>query len=143
MTGYMQLDAILNSEFAQKLYQITAARTDLSGSMDLEPDHPRVIEICKEILMACKKKKILTSVGGAIQPTIIRTLLEDLNSDFINTRHMVIKREILKNDPEDILKKHLEFEVYLYEYLSNTKNPIRKMIHKKRYQILKERLLKC
>ncbi|GIX43255.1 MAG: aldolase [Leptospiraceae bacterium] len=143
ITGYMQLDSILNLEYAKKLYQITAARTDLSGSMDLLPDNPRVIEICKEILLSCKKKNILTSVGGAIQPAIIKNLLEELDSDFINTRHMVIRSDILKNDPEFILRKHLEFEVELYKFLSKTIDPIRKKIHTNRYNVLKERLLKC
>jgi len=142
MTGYMQLDAILNSKYANHLCQITAARTDLSGSMELEPDHPRVIEICKEILVACKKKNFLTSVGGAIQPSIIEMLVYELESDFINTRHMVLERETLKKDPVNILKKHLEFEVFLYEYLSKTEDPIRKQIHTNRYKVLKERLFK-
>lgn len=141
MTGYMQLDAILNSPFIDYISQITAARTDLSGSMDLEPDHIRVIEICKEILLSIKKKNILTSVGGAIQPGIIEKLVKELDSDMINTRNMVIDRKTLLKQPKEILKKNLEFELQLYEFLSKTNDPIRKEIHYKRYKVLEKRLL--
>ncbi len=142
ITAYMQLDAILNSPYIQYITQITAARTDLSGSMELDPDHTRVIEICKEIINSVKKKNIQTSVGGAIHPKIIKTLIVELNSDFINTRHMVIEVKSLKQDPEKILRKHLNSEILLYQYLSNTDDPIRKKIHTHRYKILQKRLEK-
>lgn len=140
ITGYMQLNAILNNPYADHLSQITAARTDFSNSMSLDPDHPRVIELCREIILNCKKKGIATSLGGSIHLGIIRVLCKEIPSDYINTRHLVIKREILSTDPEKILKKHLEFELLLYEYLSNSTNSIRSKIHKERYNILKKRL---
>ncbi len=140
ITGYMQLDAILNHPSAGYLSQITAARTDLSNSLGLEPDHQKVIEMCKEIIYHSKRKGILTSIGGSIHPGIVNLLIQEIPSNFINTRHMVIYREILSQNPELILRKHLEFELTLYEFLSNSKNPIRSKIHSLRYSILKKRL---
>lgn len=140
ITGYMQLDAILNHSSAIYLSQITAARTDLSNSIGLRPDHCKVIEMCKEIIYHSKRKGILTSIGGTIHPGIVNLLIQEIPSDFINTRHMVIRREILAQNPQEILRKHLEFEVTLYEFLSNSKNPLRSKIHFSRYNILKKRL---
>ncbi|MDW7976193.1 MAG: aldolase [Leptospiraceae bacterium] len=140
ITGYMQLNGILNSEYIKDIHQITAARTDLSGSLELHPDDQRVIEICKEIILNTKKKNITTSLGGAIHPKIISVLVQEIPSDFINTRHLIIKREALLKNSSAILARHLEFELFLYELLSSTKDPIRKKIHQKRYNILKERL---
>ncbi|MFN3605117.1 MAG: aldolase/citrate lyase family protein [Leptonema sp. (in: bacteria)] len=141
ITGYMQLNAILNNPYAKSLTQITAARTDFSNSMGLDADHPKVIELCKEIIINCKKKGIETSIGGSIHSGIIESLSREIPSDFINTRHMVIVREILAKNPVPILKKHLEFEILLYEFLSSSKNPLRRKIHSERYHILRKRLL--
>ncbi len=142
ITGYMQIDAILNSISAKRLHKITAARTDLSGSLGVEPDHPRVIEICKEIINYCKRKNIYSSLGGSIQPSVIEYLISEIASDFINTRHMVIYRKTLQKNPVQILIQNLTFEVELYEYLSHTKDIIRSQIHKKRYETLINRINK-
>lgn len=141
ITAYMQLDSILHSEYIQDITHITAARTDLSGSLSLSPDDSRVMEICKEIILQTKRKGIPTSLGGNIHPKIITYLVETIDSDFINTRHMIIKRDYLQNDPVSLLKQHLEFELLLYEYFVRISSPFRRNLHQKRKLTLQNRLL--
>lgn len=117
--GFAQMNAILSAPEARELDQITAARTDLSGSMELSPDNERVLEICSVICARAREHELDTSVGGAIQPAIAQRIKEAVNPDTMNTRHMVMSCRIpVAGDAAAMVRQHLEFESRLYDRLS-------------------------
>ena len=116
--GFNQMNEILSSPDARELVQITAARTDLSGSMNLKPDHERVLEICSVIAARARENDIRTSVGGAIHPGIIEDLMGQVNSDTVNTRHMVLSCAAIRVQSARKVQNNLEFEASLYDWLA-------------------------
>lgn len=142
ITGYNQMHSIINHPLAVGLKQVTAARTDLSGSLDLDPDDEYVLSLCADIVIACSSKGWITSVGGAIHPGIIETLIERIPSDRVNTRHMVISCQDIVNEPRQSLIENLKFEIFLYRALSEDLSNEKRQQHKERALTLENRLKK-
>lgn len=137
ITAYRSIDSILSAKEARELNQITAARTDLSGSMNLQPDDPDVLECCTIIVARSKEFELKTSIGGAIHSGIIEKLIRKCTPDTINTRHMVISAQI--KQPAQQLEKMLQFEHELYRYLASL--PENKYLIE-RVRIIEERMKK-
>ncbi|MBI39451.1 MAG: aldolase [Leptospiraceae bacterium] len=142
VTAFQNMDAILTSPARKELRQVTAARTDLSGSMDRSPDDPEVLEACSLIVARCQEYELRTSVGGAVHPGIIETLVHRIAPDTINTRHMVISRAALREDATGHLTRCLEFELELYRYLATIPG-IRQEAYSNRVQLLSARMKKA
>ncbi len=142
ITGYRQMHEILAEPAAGRLQQVTAARTDLSGSMKLHPDDDTVLATCAEIVQTCKAQGILTSVGGAIHPGIIDTLIDRIRPDRVNTRHMVLSCDDIAQDPQRSLVENLRFEIELYRALAADPCNEKRQLHGRRYEVLSERLQK-
>ena len=142
ITGYRQMHDILAEPLAAGLHQVTAARTDLSGSMGLHPDDDRVLAVCEDIVQTCRAQGLVTSVGGAIHPGIIDTLIERIASDRVNTRHMVLSCRDIARDPKRSLMENLRFEIDLYRALGSDPFNEKRDLHLKRYEVLSERLQK-
>ena len=139
ITCFTNMNSILASPYARELDQITAARTDLSGSMDLAPDNERVLEICSVMIARARENDLRTSVGGAIHPGIIRKIIESVNPDTINTRHMVMNCKALEKAPEEMVVRNLQFEVDFYEYLA-TLPGIRQKLNSDRASVIRKRI---
>ncbi|MBI3395554.1 MAG: aldolase, partial [Spirochaetia bacterium] len=142
ITAFQNMNSILGAPEAKELVQVTAARSDLSGSMDLSPDDERVLEICSVIIARCREYDLRTSVGGGIHPGITMRIIDEISPDTINTRHMVMRSSVLRKDPEAIAAKHLYFEVDLYRYLS-TMPSVRQRAYAERARIIEMRLQKA
>ncbi len=134
------LQEILKSREIGEITQITAARSDLSASMQLEADHPQVIESCAQIVRLAKEQDLRTSVGGGIQPQIVPTLLEQVGPDYVNTRHLMIDCKNLQRDAAETIKECIHFELELYRYLA-TQPSRRKEHYQKRVAIIRERIV--
>lgn len=141
ITAVQNLDSILTSNARRELKQITAARTDLSGSMNRLPDDNEVMEACGLIVARCQEYELRTSVGGAIHPGIIESLVGRIEPDTINTRHMVISRQALRKDATGHLTACLEFELQLYRHLSTIPG-IRQEAYSRRVELLSARMRK-
>jgi hypothetical protein len=141
ITAFRNMDAILASEWARELSQVTAARTDLSGSMELPADAPEVMEACGLIVARCQEHELRTSVGGAIHPGIIDDLVHRIAPDTINTRHMVLSRSALREDASGHLTSALLFERDLYRHLSTIPG-IRQEAYRNRVELISARLNK-
>lgn len=139
--GLANLNEIINRPEASEIQRFTAARTDLSGSMDLPPDHPNVSAACKIIVENAREKGKETSVGGAIRSSSISMILKDIDPDQINTRHMVMESKVLSQDPELVLRKNLEFEILLYESMANVATE-KSDSYKRRAAVIRTRLEK-
>ncbi len=137
--GFHNMNSIFALAEIHEISRITAARTDLSGSMDLPPDHTSVLEICSVIVARSRELEMETSVGGAIHAAIVPALLEQINPHTINTRHMVLESRALKERGTDLVNRNLEFEQELYAYLSSLPGP-RQKAHGERARIIGERL---
>lgn len=140
ITGFQNMNSILGSAEARELVQVTAARSDLSGSMDTSPDDERVLEICSVIVARCRENELRTSVGGGIHPAVARRIINEINPDTINTRHMVISSSALRNEPSVVVERHLYFEIELYRYLS-TMPSCRQSAYAKRAETIAARMV--
>ena len=134
-------DILFLKEFSE-LSQVTAARTDLSGSMNLEVSNPKVTKACSMIVKKIQAKKISTSVGGKILPNSFIEIANKIQPDFVNTRHMLLSvRELLdlKGNPLEVIKENLLFECLLYEHLYSL-FPSRRADYQKRIETILLRL---
>ncbi len=138
-TAFNRMTEILNSEFAQELVQVTAARTDLSGSLHISPEHDIVFELCTHIVSRCREYGLRTSVGGAIKSVSIDRIVNQVGPDTVNTRHMVMDAAVLVRDPVAVLEKNLMWEVHLYQYLASFPST-KQATHKRRAELLLERM---
>lgn len=137
--GYQNLDSILSSPAISSVGRITAARSDLSESMNLDPDHPDVLKTCRDIILRVREKGIESSLGGSVHPGNIESIIETIQPDMVNTRNMLMNVEGLKEDPVVLLREFLEFEINLYKNLSHL--PLeRSDMHHRRIDIIENRL---
>ncbi|MBL8019077.1 MAG: aldolase [Leptospirales bacterium] len=139
VTAFNRMSDILSSEGAQELVQVTAARTDLSGSLRVPADHEIIFDLCSHIVARSKEYGLRTSVGGAIKSATIERIVSEIEPDTVNTRHMVMDANLLASKPVEILEKHLMFEVHLYQYLAMFSGP-RQASHQKRAEVLLDRM---
>ncbi len=137
--GFTNMNAILASPEAAELHQITAARTDLSGSMNLEADHERVVEICSVIVARARENELRTSVGGGIHPGAVTKILSQVNPNWVNTRHMVMESKRLRAEPAEMVRRNLTFEAGLCEYMSAV-STLRREAYLERARVIRKRL---
>ena len=143
ITGFQNMNEILSSPEARELDQVTAARSDLSGSMDLSPDHPRVLEVCALIVARCRENDLRTSVGGGIHPEIAETLIQTVPPENINTRHMVLSCGEMRGPGRaaECVEHGLLFELELSKYLAAMPSD-RQKAHLARAETIHQRLQK-
>ena len=141
-TAFENLESIVSTQEFLQLSQITAARSDLSGSMGLEPDDAQVFDICSVFTAVARRHGLRTSVGGGIHPSIVDKIVEIINPDTVNTRHMVMNAGILRQEPESVTLAHLSFESELYCQLANSM-PSRRDDFSRRAYIIRQRMEAC
>ena len=141
ITGYRNLVDILDSPFLSELDQITAARSDLSASMNLSPDDKEVTRVTKNIVAQAKARNLKTSVGGTITKKNFDMIRESIQPDFINSRHIVVDlAELDSNVPgEEIAEAMLSMEMELYEIFAKS-FPEKSYHYKNRIETNRERI---
>lgn len=140
ITGYRNIMEIMDSRFFEELDQVTAARSDLSASMELIPDDEEVMKVTKNIVKLSKERGKLTSVGGTITKANFRKIAEEILPNKINSRHVaVLARESLEKDPEEVAEAMLSFEIELYDLLGELK-PEKSFYYKNRIETNRERI---
>lgn len=139
ITGYRNLLEITDSPSFNEIQSVTAARSDLSASMNLKPDDVEVMRITKQIVKTSKERGKRTSVGGTITNKNFYTILEEIQPDQINSRHVAVDLKTIKEkNLEDVPNAMLNFEIELYELFSVIK-PEKSLHYKNRIEINKER----
>ena len=133
------LDEILSIPEAASLNQITAARSDLSSSMDTSADDDDVHDACLRIVERARNSGFRTSVGGAIHPGNVKKIVQSIMPDLLNTRNMVMDTAYLMDTPTDTVSRCLTFEADLYSYLSDMPGE-RQKSYEKRVQTIHNRL---
>lgn len=140
ITGYRNILEIADSESFADLNSVTAARSDLSSSMDMHPDDPEVMRVTKQIVRISRERGKRTSVGGTITKSNFDVIAETIQPDTINSRHVAVDlKKIgdsgLKNVPENMLL----FEMDLFDLLSRFK-PERGNYYRNRIEVNRERI---
>jgi hypothetical protein len=140
ITGYRNILEILDSEFFQELDNVTAARSDLSASMNLNPDDPEVMRVTTQIIKMAKERGKKTSVGGTITKANFFKIAETVKPDQINSRHIMVDvKGVLEKKILDIAEIMLSFEMDLYSLLSEVK-PDKSYYYQNRIELNRERI---
>ncbi|MBX7059671.1 MAG: aldolase [Leptospirales bacterium] len=139
IVGFRNLNEILKSAEARELDQLTAARSDLSGSMGLSADDDRVLELCSIIVAHARENDLRTSVGGGIHTPAVERIIERVRPETVNTRHMVMPCRALLGRVNEGVERNLEFEVKLYQYLASMPSPRQKR-HGERARVIASRM---
>ncbi|TGN20674.1 aldolase [Leptospira idonii] len=140
ITGYRNLLDIFDSAAFGDLQQVTAARSDLSASMDKKPDDPEVTRVSKKIIQEAKSRNKITSVGGTITKNNLGSIATDIAPDFINSRHvMVDTKQTMEIGAADVAECMLVFEMDLYELFSKA-FPEKGFYYRNRVEINRERI---
>lgn len=140
ITGYRNLMDIFDSASFQDLEQVTAARSDLSASMDKKPDDKEVTRVAKKIISEAKSRGKKTSVGGTITKTNFDLIANEIEPDYINSRHvMVDTKKAMSLGGVDVAECMLLFEMDLFEFFSKT-FPEKGYYYRNRVEINRERI---
>ena len=155
ITALQKLDDILALPETREINQITAARSDLSASMEMEMGNelsasdPQVITNCRHIMQRAKEYDIAISVGGQLTPSVAPHLIEEIQPKFLNSRHMVLDvqgfQEKQANPTEEAppivlaVMENLQFENRLYQ-LMGEHFALKSEHYEKRIAVLEERL---
>lgn len=140
ITGYRNILEIADSNSFNDLNSVTAARSDLSASMDMHPDDPEVMRVTTQIVKISKDRGKRTSVGGTITKSNFEMIAGTVQPDTINSRHIAVDLQKisacgLKNVPENMLS----FEMDIFDLLGQLK-PERINYYKNRIEVNRERI---
>lgn len=140
ITGYRNLLEIADSKSFKEIDSVTAARSDLSGSMDMSPDDPEVMRVTGQIVKLSHERGKRTSVGGTITNKNFYKIIEEINPDQINSRHIAVDLNRVKSENlTEVPDAMLTFEMELYDWLAEFK-PERAFYYKNRIEINRERI---
>ena len=140
ITGYRNIIEIADSKSFADLQNVTAARSDLSASMDMAPDDPEVMRVTSQIIRIGKERGKNTSVGGTITKSNFYTIAGQISPDVINSRHIAVSLSTIEEKKlSDVPDAMLFFEIELYDLLSHFK-PERAFYYQNRISINRERL---
>ncbi|MCB1159502.1 MAG: aldolase [Leptospiraceae bacterium] len=140
ITGYRNIMEIVDSKFFEELDDITAARSDLSASMNLVPDDPEVMRVTSQIVKISRSKGKGTCVGGTITRQNFAAIAEGIVPDMINSRHIIVNVEKAKKvGLNEVPEAMLEFEMDLFSVLGLLK-PEKHYYYNNRIELNRERL---
>jgi hypothetical protein len=140
ITGYKNYMDILDSQVLGDLDQITAARSDLSASMNAKPDDPSVTRVARNIIKMAQARGLKTSVGGTITKKNFDLIRSEIAPDFINSRHIIVDIKKLGDIPgEEIAEAMLSLEIELFEIFAK-EFPEKSFYYKNRIETNRERI---
>jgi hypothetical protein len=139
-TAVRNLDEMLHSKAAAKLYQITIGRSDLSKSMHLAVDDAEVLNAARQAIKKINRYGIITSIGGGVTVENVAHLAKDMPMNKLNTRHIVFSNnKAFQLNPGKHFYQGMMFERSLYHALMS-EFPERKIFYEKRENVLKVRM---
>lgn len=143
--AFTNLDDILKVLNIGLIDKITLGRVDMSGSLGLnrnEINCDKMYEIAQVLFTICKKKNLLTAMGGGIAVEaipFIRKLVRKKLLDFYETRKIVFRTAQVKGKEAEGIVLANKFELL---WLQNKHNYYDKICHEddKRIMMLKTRI---
>lgn len=141
ITAYRNLMEIMDSPFIQELDSITAARSDLSSSMNLKPDDKEVTKVTAKIVKIAKEAGLKTSVGGTITKKNFSRIVEEIQPHYINSRHVMVEiSKIPRNmSGEEVAEAMLLLELEIYDRFKKM-FPEKSFLYKNRIETNQERI---
>ncbi|HOP62133.1 MAG TPA: aldolase [Spirochaetota bacterium] len=140
ITGYRNIMEIADSPSFEDLASVTAARSDLSASMDMKPDDPEVMRVSTQIIKIARDRGKRTSVGGTITRSNFEDIAEIIRPDMINSRHVAVDLKRLSGSGmNNAAENMLSFEMDLFDLLGQLK-PGREFYYKNRIEVNRERI---
>lgn len=144
-TAYENIEDILNSEYSKYLIGVVVGRSDFTKSFDMdksEVDSEFINEKVRNIMISCKKRNLLTTLGGNISiksSNFIKLLHKDNLLNRIETRNVVIKLtdENIEN-MDSVISEALKFEMNWMYFKSDNYLSIGKS-YQERADIIKRR----
>jgi len=137
VTAVEKIRDIFGCPWFKSVEKVTVGRSDLSSSMGLPVDSAEVIRATIYILSLAKKSGKTTSVGGQINPENAKLIRNSIESDTVNTRHMVIctASDDISRDVSLGLEWEMDFYKYLYELF-----PFRRKLYLSRIDSIESRI---
>lgn len=140
ITGYRNILEIADSKAFEELNNVTAARSDLSASMDLSPDDPEVMRVTTQIIKISRERGKQTCVGGTITKSNFFMIAETAKPDQINSRHVMVSvKDVLDKKIDDVAEVMLSFEMDLFDVLGQLK-PEKAYYYNNRIELNRERI---
>lgn len=140
ITGYKNYMDILDSPHLSELDGITAARSDLSASMNRNPDDKEVTRVTANIVKMAKDRGVKTCVGGTITKKNFDMIRSQIEPDCINSRHVMVDLSRLAHvNGEEIAEAMLSLEIEIYELFAQ-KFPEKNYYYKNRVETNRERI---
>lgn len=140
ITGYRNILEIADSKAFEELSNVTAARSDLSASMEMSPDDPEVMRVTCRIIQVAKERGKKTSVGGTITKANFFMIAESAEPHHINSRHVIVDvKKVLDSGITDVAEVMLSFEMDLYNLLGHLK-PEKQYYYNNRIELNRERI---
>ncbi|HMW07043.1 MAG TPA: aldolase/citrate lyase family protein [Leptospiraceae bacterium] len=140
ITGYRNILEIADSKSFEELNNVTAARSDLSASMDLSPDDPEVMRVTTQIVKIAKDRGKKTSVGGTITKANFFMIAEMAKPEQINSRHVIVSvNDVIEKNLTDVAEVMLSFEMDLFALLGQLK-PEKAYYYNNRIELNRERI---
>lgn len=137
ITGFEQLEKIAGHPAFAEIHQITVGRSDLAASMERDVDADSVLEVTAEIVNLARLRGKRSSVGGKIGKSNAQLLQQRVDSDYLNTRHVVLNRE--SSSIERAVEEALSWEHSFYTLLEG-EFPARATFYSERKASIEERL---
>ncbi|MCC5814566.1 MAG: aldolase [Leptospira sp.] len=140
ITGYKNYMDILDSPNLGELDSITAARSDLSASMNAQPDDKEVTRVTSNIVKMARDRGVKTCVGGTITKKNFDLIRYEIKPDCINSRHVMVNLSQLENTKgEEIAEAMLSLEIEIYELFAK-RFPEKNYYYKNRVETNRERI---
>ncbi len=148
VTGFQNLDAILNSPHCNAVQSVVMGRVDTAASFGLtreQVDSPQMQNLARELIQKARAKGLKTALGGAISNATLQFFrsLEPGSLDTYETRKIIFNTKYAI--PQGVAEKGLslasEFEIL---WLENKRNMYGKIANEdeSRIQMMRERLNK-
>lgn len=140
ITGYRNILEIADSKSFEDLNSVTAARSDLSASMDMHPDDPEVMRVTTQIVRISRDRGKRTSVGGTITKSNFEVIAATVQPDSINSRHIAVDlKKISDAGLKNVAENMLLFEMDLFDLFGRLK-PERVNYYRNRIEVNRERI---
>lgn len=105
---------IFNCAEISHISKINIGKTDLAASIGLKPNDDQILQICLMFKQLAKEKKLKFGIGGKIEAVSIEHVLDVVQPDEIETRHVVFDVNKMKH-PREAIESALKFEMLLSE----------------------------
>lgn len=105
---------IFNCAEIAHVSKINIGKTDLAASLGLKPNDDQILQACQVFKQLARDKNIKFGIGGKIEAASIEHVLEIVQPDEVETRHVIFDVKKMTH-PREAIESALKFEMLLSE----------------------------